>query len=128
MALAAPAVFLDKDGTLVRDVPFNDDPALVELMPGVAEGLRMLAEAGFGLYVVTNQSGMARGLMTESGLAATLDRTVELLEAEGAAIGGVYACKHHPEAVVRRLRRQCGCRGCSCAPRASTASTSAPPG
>lgn len=110
MALGNRAVFLDKDGTLVRDVPFNDDPLKVELMPGVVEGLHRLAEAGFLLVVVTNQSGLARGLMTERGLRQTLARTVQLLAVAGIDLDGVYMCPHHPEGVVPPLRRACDCR------------------
>lgn len=105
-----PAVFLDKDGTLVRDVPFNDDPDKVELMPGVGAGLRECASAGYRLFIVTNQSGIARGLMTERGLRATMARLVALLAAEGVHLDGSYICKHYPESVVPRLRAGCGCR------------------
>lgn len=110
MALGVPAVFLDKDGTLVRDLPFNDDPRRVELLPGVGEGLRALADAGYRLYVVSNQSGVGRGLMTEEGLRATLARAVELIAAEGVEIDGVYVCRHHPDSIIPRLRRECACR------------------
>lgn len=115
MALAhAPgrqaAVFLDKDGTLVRDVPFNDDPERVELMPGVAEGLRELASAGFRLFVVTNQSGLARGLMSAERFAATTARLEALLADEGAHLDGTYVCPHYPEGVVEALTLRCNCR------------------
>lgn len=106
----AAAVFLDKDGTLVRDVPFNDDPQRVELMPGVAEGLRALADAGYRLFVVTNQSGLARGLMSAGGFAETMARLHELLAADGVTLDGVYVCPHHPHGLVRGLRLACDCR------------------
>jgi D,D-heptose 1,7-bisphosphate phosphatase len=110
MAVGAKAVFLDKDGTLVRDVPFNDDPAKVSLLPGVGAGLRQLAEAGFALIVVTNQSGLARGLMTEPGMRATMRRMSELLAAERVSLHGIYVCPHHPAGVVPGLRTECDCR------------------
>lgn len=110
MAVGATAVFLDKDGTLVRDVPFNDDPDKVALMPGVGSGLRALAEAGHLLIMVTNQSGLARGLMTEEGFRASMVRLDELLAHEGVALDAVYVCPHYPGGVVPHLRRACGCR------------------
>ena len=115
MALArtsgpAAAVFLDKDGTLVRDVPFNDDPRRVSLMPGVAEGIRELASAGFRLFVVTNQSGLARGLMSVGRFEATIARMYELLAEKGARVDGVYVCPHYPEGVVESLTVSCNCR------------------
>lgn len=110
MAVATPAVFLDKDGTLVRDVPFNDDADLVELLPGVVGGLRRLAEAGYLLVVVTNQSGLARGLMDEGRLADALSRMERLLEMGGVRLDGVYVCPHHPAGTVPRLATTCACR------------------
>ncbi len=104
------AVFVDKDGTLVTDVPFNADPARVELTPGAAEGLRMLAEAGFGLFVVSNQSGVARGHFGEDALPAIEARLRELLTAEGVAIEAFYWCPHHPEGAEERYAVLCSCR------------------
>lgn len=110
MALSRKAVFLDKDGTLVRDVPFNDDPARVELLPGVTDGLRALAMAGFRLIVVTNQSGLARGVMSERGLRACTSRLEQLLADEGVALDGFYVCPHHPDGTVPHLAVSCECR------------------
>ncbi len=61
----AKAVFLDRDGTLIRNVPYCSDPAKVEILPGVAQSLRKLKELGFKLVVVTNQSGIGRGYFQE---------------------------------------------------------------
>jgi HAD superfamily hydrolase (TIGR01662 family) len=69
------AVFLDKDGTLIENVPYNVDPARVCLAAGCAAGLRSLAAAGYRLLVVSNQSGVARGYFPESALAAVERRT-----------------------------------------------------
>ena len=68
------AVFLDKDGTLVQDIPYNVDPSLIRLGPGAAEGLSRLHGAGFLLIVVSNQSGVARGMFPEEALTAVRDR------------------------------------------------------
>ncbi|GMA15511.1 D-glycero-alpha-D-manno-heptose-1,7-bisphosphate 7-phosphatase [Deinococcus metallilatus] len=104
------AVLLDKDGTLIEDVPYNVDPALIRLAPGVGEALRALHGAGYTLVVVTNQSGVARGLFPESALEGVEVRLRELLAAEGVPLSGFYACPHHPEGTVAKYTRDCDCR------------------
>lgn len=105
-----PAVFLDKDGTLVEDVPYNVDPTLIRLTIGAVEGLRMLQDAGFLLIVVSNQSGVARGLFPESALLAVEQRLYQLLSAHGVKLSGFYYCPHHPQGAVDRYSRACACR------------------
>lgn len=104
------AVFLDKDGTLVEDVPYNVDPALIRLLPGAGEALRALQAAEFALVVVTNQSGVARGLFPESALGGVEARLRELLAREGVTLAGFLACPHHPDGSVPEYARECGCR------------------
>lgn len=94
---ARPAAFLDRDGTLIRDAHYLRDPALVELLPGVPDQLRRLTAAGFALVVVTNQSGIARGLLTEADYAAVRARLDELLAAHGVRLEASYHCPHHPD-------------------------------
>lgn len=103
-------VFLDKDGTLVENVPYNVDPALVHLAPGAAHGLRRLAAAGFRLAVITNQPGVALGLFPESALDAVRARLDELLAACGVALSGFYYCPHHPDALLPQYATCCECR------------------
>jgi histidinol-phosphate phosphatase family protein len=91
------AVFLDRDGTLVDDPGYLRDPSRVTLLPGAAEAVRKLADAGFRVVVVTNQSGIARGLVTLDEYQRVAARVVELLAAEGAALDAVYMCPHHPD-------------------------------
>jgi D-glycero-D-manno-heptose 1,7-bisphosphate phosphatase len=91
------AAFLDRDGTLIRDAHFLRDPAQVELLPGVADALTQLADAGFALVVVTNQSGIARGLLTEADYEAVRARLDALLAAQGVALTASYHCPHEPE-------------------------------
>jgi D-glycero-D-manno-heptose 1,7-bisphosphate phosphatase len=88
---------LDRDGTIVHDRHYLRDPRDLELLPNAAEGLRLLADAGFGLVVVTNQSGVARGHFTAGELELQHARLRELLEAEGVALDAVYACPHGPD-------------------------------
>ena len=104
------AVFVDKDGTLVEDVPYNVDPERIRLTALAGEGLRLLSSLGYRLVVVSNQSGVARGYFPESAL-ATLSRVLRSrLEREGVALTGVYCCPHHPEGSVPRYARACECR------------------
>ena len=104
------AVFLDKDGTLVEDVPYNVDPARVRLAPGAAEGLAALHAAGYRLVVVSNQSGVARGHFPEEALAGVRRRLEEILGDLGVPLAGFYYCPHHPEGRVAAYRVDCTCR------------------
>lgn len=104
-------VFLDKDGTLVKNVPYNVDPERIGLEEGAASGLRKLAEAGFHFVVVSNQSGVARGYFEEEALEAVEARIDELLEEEaGTRLDAFYYCPHHPQGVVAQYAVDCNCR------------------
>ena len=105
MNAARPAVFLDRDGTILVEKEYLADPAQVELVDGAADGLRRLRDAGYALVVVTNQSGIARGLYGEREYRAVDDRMRELLADEGVAIDAAYHCPHHPE-----FSGPCDCR------------------
>ena len=105
-----PAVFFDKDGTLVRDVPYNVRPELIEWLPGVFEALGTLHDAGFRLVVVTNQSGVAHGRFTERELDRYLAAFTDELADAGVTLDAVVYCPHHPEGRLSRYRRFCACR------------------
>jgi D-glycero-D-manno-heptose 1,7-bisphosphate phosphatase len=90
-------VILDRDGTIVIDRGYLDDPAGLEFLPGAAEGLRYLYERGFRLVVITNQSGIGRGRFTTERLAQIHDRFTELVRAAGARIEAIYFCPHRPD-------------------------------
>jgi D-glycero-D-manno-heptose 1,7-bisphosphate phosphatase len=104
------AVFLDRDGTLVEEVPYLHDPALVRLVPGAPAALRELVAAGFALVVVTNQAGVARGYYGEDAVERVHRRLRELLAAGGVALDGIWYCPHHPDGAVAELARRCRCR------------------
>lgn len=104
------AVFLDKDGTLIEDVPYNVDPGRVRLLPGAAEGARLLHAAGFLLIVVSNQAGVARGYFAEEALQAVERRLRALLDAAGAPLADFRYCPHHPRGTVPAYARSCNCR------------------
>lgn len=92
----ARAVFLDRDGTLIENVPYLSDPSAVRLSASGAEALRRLRSLGFLLVVVTNQSGIARGVFDENVLPEIHGRVAELLSLEGASVDAFYHCPHGP--------------------------------
>lgn len=102
---ARAAVFLDRDGTIIVERHYLAVPEQVQLVPGAATALATLAAAGFVLIVVTNQSGIARGLYTEEAFQAVQQRLDELLLAEGVTLAAVYHCPHHPD-----FSGPCDCR------------------
>ena len=104
------AVFLDKDGTLIVDVPYNVAPEHIRLTHGAVEGLQALHAAGYLLVVVSNQSGVARGLFTEEALVAVEAHVRALLTAAGVPLAGFYYCPHHPDGSVERYAVTCRCR------------------
>lgn len=103
--MTRPAVFLDRDGTLIEDVGYLRHPDQVRLLPGAAAAVRRLCESGRAVVVVTNQSGIARGLLSEADYAATARRLEELLEEAGAALDAQYHCPHLPD-----VSGPCECR------------------
>jgi D-glycero-D-manno-heptose 1,7-bisphosphate phosphatase len=105
-----PAVFLDRDGTLVEEVAYLHDPGRVVLLPGAGSALRRLAAAGYALVVVTNQAGVARGLYDEAAVEAVHRRLGELLAAAGVRLDAVLHCPHHPDGTVPGYARACRCR------------------
>ncbi len=104
------AVFLDKDGTLIEDVPYNVDPDRIRWMPGAVQGLRMLRDADYGLVVVTNQSGVARGLFSEEALGHVEKRLASMFADAGLRISGFFYCPHHPQGAISRYAVSCTCR------------------
>lgn len=96
-------VVLDRDGTLVIDRDYLDDPAGLEFAPGAADGLKWLFDRGHRLVVVTNQSGVGRGFFPLARLEAMNARLNAMVESIGARLEGIYFCPHAPEA-------GCGCR------------------
>ena len=94
------AVFFDRDGTLIEHFDYLTDPEQVKLLPTVATALRRLKDHGFYLVMATNQSGVARGLLTEKTLLKIHDRLKQLLAEEGAFLDQIYYCPFHPEGAV----------------------------
>lgn len=108
--MSTPALFLDRDGTLVHARHYPTAPDELVLYDDIGPRLRRLNAAGFRIVVITNQSGVARGYLTEDDLDAMhryLARQLEKLDVE---ISGFYYCPHHPEGVVAGFATACECR------------------
>ena len=104
------AVFLDKDGTLIHDLPYNVDPSLITWQEGVFEALQLLVAQGYLLVIVTNQSGVARGLFTEDDL-LTLDAAMRVvLKEKGIQLDGFYYSPYHIEGTVKEYALHSDCR------------------
>lgn len=102
-----PAVFLDKDGTLVENVPYNADPALQRLVPTAIPALKQLQLQGYELLVISNQSGIARGYFSQAQLDRLIDDLRRQLSAHDIELAGFYACPHAPDGQDLPL---CPCR------------------
>lgn len=100
------AIFLDRDDTLIEDPGYINHPDQVELLDGVPEALIELKELGYQLIVASNQSAVARGIVTEKVLAQIHDRLQQLLAEKGASIDRIYYCPYHPEGAVAKYRQE----------------------
>jgi len=92
-----PAAFVDRDGTLMVEKEYLADPAEVALLDGAVEALARLRRAGFAIVIVTDQSGIARGLYTEDDYHRVAARLQSVLEEAGVPPDGTYYCPHHPD-------------------------------
>ncbi len=103
--MAEKAVFLDRDDTLIEDPGYISDPSQVKLLPGVASSLIDLKSMGYKLVVVSNQSGVARGIVTEDVLEKIHAKLKGLLSRKGAYLDGLYYCPFHPEGSIPKYRK-----------------------
>jgi D-glycero-D-manno-heptose 1,7-bisphosphate phosphatase len=97
-----PLIYIDRDGTLIEDRHYLADPKLVKLLPGALAGLKMLKKEGFTVVVISNQSGIGRGLLTRAQVESVNHRFLKLLASHKVKIAGLFYCPHRPAA------------GCSC--------------
>jgi len=105
-----PAVFLDRDGTLIEEAGYLDRLERLIFFPFSVDAVRLLNHAGLAVVIVTNQAGVARGIFPESFVAEAHAHLSERLQAGGAAVDGFYYCPHHPDGTVEPYRRSCDCR------------------
>ena len=104
-----PAIFVDRDGTLIANRHYLSDPAKVELIPGAAGALREAHRSGYKVIVLSNQSGVARGYHNEDDVISVNKRMTELLTAVGARVDDIYYCPHYP-GLGESSDEPCGCR------------------
>lgn len=108
MAEKTPALFLDRDGTLNDDPGYLGNPDEVHLFPGIADALRTFQEkTRWKLIIITNQAGIARGLLTHQDVKAVNEKVIELLAQNDVKISGIYYCPFHPEFSTPE---ECECR------------------
>lgn len=107
---SSAAIFIDRDGTINEDLGYISSPGDLIIYPWVAEAVRLINEAGLKTIVVTNQSGVARGMYTEDDLRLIHTRMISELQKQSARIDGVYYCPHHPDYGDERYGRECECR------------------
>lgn len=104
------AIFINKDGTLIKDVPNNVNLKFISINEGVIEGLKSLQAKGFYLILTTSQEGIAHGNMKEPALYGAINRVEELLKFKGVYLDGFMLCSHHPNGKIRKHSLDCDCR------------------
>ncbi|MBI5178897.1 MAG: HAD family hydrolase [Nitrospinae bacterium] len=102
--------FLDRDGTINVEKGYITTPAEIELYPNAARAVRLLNDAGYAVFGISNQSGIARGYFNLNDLAAINARVMELLTAENAELKEIFFCPHHPHGAVPEFTVACECR------------------
>ena len=104
--MAGKAVFLDRDNTVIEDPGYISDPKVVKLLPGVELAIKSLSQCGYKLVVVTNQSGIARGLLTEQTLEKIHAEMRRQLSERGAHLDAIYYCPFHPEGTIEEYAKE----------------------
>jgi D-glycero-D-manno-heptose 1,7-bisphosphate phosphatase len=105
-----PAAFLDRDGVLNVDHGYAHRPDQLEWIAGAPDAVRLLNEAGYYVFVITNQSGVARGYYEETAVHNFHAHMQDALRAQGAHIDAFYYCPHHPDGTIKELAIKCRCR------------------
>lgn len=104
------AVFLDRDGTLLEEANYIAEIERLAFFPYTADAVRLLNRAGFAVVVITNQAGIARGIVEEAFVGVAHAAISARLAEGGARVDAYYYCPHHPEGIVEAFRRTCDCR------------------
>lgn len=107
---SVPAIFLDKDGTLIENLPYNVDVTRIRFYPEALPVIAQLSAAGYRLIVVSNQPGIAHGYFGVDAIDAVRNAISDAFEACGVSLSGFYFCPHHPEGRVREYASFCNCR------------------
>jgi D-glycero-D-manno-heptose 1,7-bisphosphate phosphatase len=110
MSEKSKAVFLDRDGTIIEDSGYINSPEQIKFIPGSIEAIKKLNEAGYKVVIISNQAGIARGLLSEDML-QTIDKIIHRQVLSGGGhIDASYYCPHHPEHGVHPYKQACDCR------------------
>lgn len=104
------AVFIDKDGTLIKDVPYNVNTSLIEFEKNAVASLQLLQEYGYQLIIISNQPGVAFSYYTEDALQKVFLYLENILQQQGVQLNGYYYCAHHPQGVCPPYVKTCYCR------------------
>jgi D-glycero-D-manno-heptose 1,7-bisphosphate phosphatase len=104
------AIFIDKDGTLIDDIPYNVNPSRIKFTEGAPEGLKKLSLEGYLLIIVSNQSGIARGYFTEAEIEVVEKKIKQMMASSSIQLDGFYYCPHHPDGTVEAYAYLCNCR------------------
>ncbi len=104
------AVFIDKDGTLIKDVPYNINTALVDMAEHAGEALSLLKQSKYLLIVISNQSGVAKGIFLENDLEGINDEIQQRLFKYQVKIDAFYYCPHLPDGIIKEYSIECSCR------------------
>jgi D,D-heptose 1,7-bisphosphate phosphatase len=104
------AIFIDKDGTLIKDVPYNVNPSLIVFQENTIEGLKMLQAEGYILIIISNQSGVAHGYFSEEDLESVKVKLVQMLRQHDLLLTAMYYCPHHAKGKVSAYAIDCNCR------------------
>lgn len=105
-----PAIFLDRDGTIIKEVGYIDSPEKISLIPRADEAIRSLQESGFKIIVVSNQSGVAHGYFDEDTVRLINERVSDIFASKSAVIDAFYFCPHHPDFGNQDYKKDCECR------------------
>ena len=92
-------IILDRDGTLIKHIPYLDDPSLVEILPNVVEGIKYLSDLGFKFGIISNQSGIGRGKISEDTVLAINKKILDIFDSNLVYIDFTYFCPHSPESL-----------------------------
>lgn len=104
------AVFFDKDGTLIPDIPYNKDVNVISFNDGAADALHKLSRLSFKFFIISNQSGIANGLMSEADLENIRERLNLMFKDIGITLSGFYYCPHDIQGIVQEYAIDCECR------------------
>lgn len=108
--MGAPAVFMDRDGTINDEVGYVNHITRFRLLPRSAKAIRLINQNGYKSVIVTNQAGVARGYFPEELVRKIHENLKRTLSKEGARLDGIYYCPHHPDYGIGRYKKDCECR------------------